>query len=130
MALAVQAKFYQNGPGEALYAQTKNQYTGNEDAALVSGDGFGVKATSAAPTNVSDFATHVFESFDDALEECTLDEAYVYRPGATRVRLKVGTGLKKRITLDANWAAGHYAFAYISGADGIILKSSAPYHIR
>lgn len=130
MTVSVQARFYQSARGAALQAQGLSSFENAAEWDDGIEDGFGVKATSAAPTNLSDFGGHTITGADGAMDE-TVSVLIIHSRPSNVTLSKVGSySYRKKKTLDANWAAGKYAFAYSSIADGVIAKASPPFLIR
>ena len=130
MTISVSGRFYQRAAGQPLQAQLTNLYTTPDEWDNSNGDGFGVKATNTPPTLVADFGGHVFIRYSADMDRVEITDHSVNVPGGTELSANVLVKATKTITLDADWAAGKYVFAYSEGADGAIGKASAPYRIR
>jgi len=130
MTVSVVAKNYQPTAGAPLQFSCVTTIPSAADWAVESDEGVGVKATSAAPTNVSEFGGHVFAANSGDMDSLKQSETFLFRPGDTEIGARVIFEFSKRIDLDANWAVGRYVFAYSLGSAGAVVKASTPYRIR
>jgi len=129
MSYSIKAKFYQASPGGALQASSVDTIDGATDNAAESAEVIGVKATATLPSNVSEFAAHFYSGSND-MDYQNYSQFDRSVPGNTLQSTRVILEFGKKITLDADWAPGHYAFVGTVGTAGAILKCSTPFRIR
>jgi hypothetical protein len=130
MAISIAAKFYQHAAGADLQAQSTDTFSTAAEWGDENDDGFGVKATNAAPTNISDFGGHTILRGSASMARDENSNVTLRAPGDTIIRLTTRLKFSAIIPLDANWVAGHYVFAFTTNGDGDVVKASPPYRIR
>jgi len=130
VSVSVSASFYQTAAGAPVQMRTTVTILGLTDCNDNGGIGFGVKATSAQPTNASEFGGHIYLQNNAAIDYNRTTEIDTYRPGDDIVDERYEVTCVTKKTLDANWAAGRYVFAFTQTGAGVIKGCSAAYHIR
>ena len=129
MTVQLIAGFSQAKAGAPLKARQTAIFPTHDDWSGEDAVGFGVKTANTAPTAVSDFAAHIDDS-GSAMDYQDNRTEFVNQPQNTARMFTVRFTNRKQITLDSNWVAGHYAFAYVAASDGSLTAVSSAYHIR